>query len=371
MKVLFITDAYDCWKHGIWWHRIEIPTRALLKRGHGVKQVAMGDPFPEKLMEWPDVVVFGRTYPAQYNPVKIMREYKELGKRVIYDMDDDFWQVAKDNLSVLVSNAMKDQYEGMIRECDAVITPSKVLQKKFKKHFKMPIHICPNAVDTDVYLERPHKSKELVIGYMGAASHWKDLQIIGPVLKELSKKNKFVFKIYGITGEPLEAAIYSYRKIMQSKLVPEKDEYFRAAIDFYETLEDVPLWHVPFMPPELHPRVLSGTDMDIGLAPLEDTVFNKGKSCIKFYEYASVGTVTLASNVTPYKEEVGYLAKNTQKDWLKKLEKLIVDKDFREKLLKKQQDYVLKNRTIDTIGLDWELAIQRPSKGPKVLNQSR
>jgi glycosyltransferase involved in cell wall biosynthesis len=368
MKILFVTDTVDCWKHGIWFHRQQIPSQALSMRGHGIKQVAMGATFPAHLMEWPDVVIFGRTYPAQYEPIKIMRDYKKLGKRVIYDMDDDFWQVSKDNPSVNVSNAMKDQYEGMIREADAVITPSSVLAKKFRKYFKKPVFICPNGIDYDVYRERPHESKDLVVGYMGAASHWKDLQIIGEVVSKLAEKYSFVFKIYGLVGEPLEAAMYAYDRILHDNLMPEKNPYYKSAIDFYNTLKNIRMWHVPFMPPELHPSVLSRCDFDIGIAPLEDTTFNNGKSCIKYYEYASVGTVVVASNVLPYSEEVPYLAKNTFKDWYAKLEKLIVDEEFRLKLLKEQQTWVKENRSTDAIGLFWEKACQRPG-GLEVLNQ--
>jgi len=71
----------------------------------------------------------------------------------------------------------------------------------------------------------------------------------------------------------------------------------------------------------------------------------------------------------PYKDEVGYRAKNTFKDWYKKLEKLIVDEEFRLKLGKQQQDWVKKNRSLEAIGLPWELAVQQPG-GLKVLNQS-
>lgn len=369
MKIMFITDRPDPYIHGIWWHRIQTPAEALGRRGHTTKQVSIGSEFPEHILEWPDVVIFGRTYPNAYNPIKWMNEFKKRGKRVIYDMDDDFWQVAKDNPSTLVSNALKDQYEGMIREADAIITPSKVLAKKFKKHFKKPIHICPNGVDLDTYVPRPKEHEDLVIGYMGAASHWKDLQIIGEVVSELYKKHNFLFQIYGLVGEPLEAAMYFYNRILRDNLAPEKNAYYRSALDFYNQLKNIKMWHIPFMPPELHPTVLSRADFDIGLAPLEDTEFNRGKSCIKFYEYSAVGTVVLSSDVEPYSDEVNYRAKNTKKDWYNKLEKLIVDKEFREKIRLQQFNWVKENRSIEPMGLAWELACQLPG-GLKVLNQS-
>jgi glycosyltransferase involved in cell wall biosynthesis len=368
MKILFMLDTPMAYQSGIWFHRNETPSTALSNRGHGIKQVAIGYTVPQQLMEWPDTVIFGRTYPAAYDPIKIMREYKKLGKRVLYDMDDDFWQVAKDNPSANVSNALKDQYEGMIREADAVITPSAILAKKFKKYFNKPVFICPNGIDYTVYQERPREHQELIVGYMGAASHWKDLQLIGEVVEKLSEKYDFFFTIYGLTGEPLEAAVYSYQKILANNWQPEKNEYFKSALDFYAQLKRVKLLHIPFMPPELHPSVLSRADFDIGLAPLEDTEFNRGKSCIKYYEYASVGTVTLASDVEPYKSEATYRAKNTFKDWYNKLEKLIVDKEFRDKLLAEQQKWVKENRSVEAIGVAWELACQQPG-GLKVLNQ--
>lgn len=368
-KILFVTDTSDCWKHGIWFHRQEMPSLALSKRGHAIKQVAMGVEFPQNLLEWPDTVIFGRAYAQHFDPVKIMRQYKKLGKRVLYDMDDDFWEIAKDNPSVLVGNALKDQYEAMIREADAIITPSNVLAKKMKKHFKKEVFICPNAIDTDLYKERPHAHDDtLVIGYMGAASHWKDLHLVAEVINELSKKHDFLFTLYGLTGEPFEAAIYSYRKILSGNYAPEKNEYYKNAIELYNKFTDTRFWHIPFMPPELHPTVLSRADFDIGIAPLVDNTFNHGKSNVKFYEYAGVGTVTVASDTLPYSEEVNYRAKNTFKDWYNKLEKLIVDKEFRLKTLNQQKDWVLKNRTTDAIGIIWEKACQRPG-GIETLNQ--
>lgn len=368
MKVMFVQDTVLAFQSGIWLHRNEMPARALLKRGHGVKQVVIGESFPPELLAWPDTVIFGRTYPPHYNPVKLMREFKRAGKRVLYDMDDDFWEVAKDNPSAMVSNAFKDQYEAMIKEADAVITPSKALEKKFKKHFKKQVFICPNGVDLGLYLQRPKMNDRLTIGYMGAASHWKDLALIVDVIEALSAKHDFYFTLYGITGEPFEAAMYTYRKYLSLNLKPEQNAYFQSALDFYNKLKTTKMLHIPFMPPELHPSILSRADMDIGIAPLQNTEFNKGKSCIKYYEYVGVGTVCLASDVEPYNLECNYLAKNTFKDWYNKLEKLIVDEKFRKELQEKQYNWLIKNRTTEAIGLPWELACQQDSK-LKTLNQ--
>ena len=369
MKISFILDTSMSWQSGIWWHRNEIPMRALAKRGHGVNQLPIKSKMSDAEMDFPDTVIFGRTYPTAFNPVALMRDYKKLGKRVLYDMDDDFWQVAKDNPSVMVSNAYKDQYEGMVKEADALITPSKELAKKFKK-FKKPVFICPNGIDYGEYKERPHNNEILTIGYMGAASHWTDLMMMMDALIELYKKHNFNFNIYGMTGDAMDAAMYLYKKYYEGNYQPEKNPYFISALNFYDKLKQLSGRHIPFYPPALHPGKLSECDFDIGLAPLEDTEFNRGKSNIKFYEYAAVGTPVLSSDVKPYSEEVSYRAKNTTKDWIKKLEKLIVDKEFREKLGKEQSEWVKKNRSLEAIGLDWELACQRPG-GLKVLNQKR
>ncbi len=374
MKIAFFLDSPTPWNSGIWYHRNKTPSEALTDRGHAVRHYAIGNEITDVDLQWPDVVIFGRTYPTAFNPVEDMRKFKRAGKRVVYDIDDDFWAVAKDNPSVLVSNALKDQYEGLMLEADAITTPSKVLAKKIHKFSKKPVFICNNGINFDDYKPRPDANvSDLFIGYMGAASHWKDLGIVADVLEKLSEKHDFFFYLYGMTAEPFESAAYNVRKLYTSRLQPEKDAYLKSMIDFYDKLKKIKMIHTPFMPPEIHPGILSTRDFDIAIAPLEDTEFNRGKSCIKFYEYAATGTVTLASDVEPYASEVNYRAKNTFKDWYTKLERLIVDEEFRNKLQKEQSEWVAKNRSLKEIGLEWELALQLPSQkgAPKVLNQQK
>ena len=370
MKILWVVDSPHTWRSGIWFHRNHLPSISLKTRGHTSKFMSLGQEVPDDFIDWADVAVFGRTYAHQTEPIKAMKKFKEAGKRVVYDIDDDLWGVNPENPSVMVSSAYKDQYEGMIRESDTIITPSSVLLKKIKSFWKnKTIHICPNMVSKDYYRPRPKDHDELIIGYAGASSHWKDIQIIIEPLQNLQKKYKFFFTLQGMTSGPLEGEMYVYDQLLKRNLQPERSAYFKEALGWYNELKDLKMFHIPFYPPELYPTALSRADFDIGLAPLDDNEFNTAKSCIKFYEYAAVGTVTLASDILPYKAEVNYLAKNTKKDWEKKLERLIADPKFREKKLKQQMDWVMKNRTIEAVALSWELALQRPG-GLKVRSQN-
>jgi hypothetical protein len=416
MRIIHMLDSPSAWKSGIWYHRTHVPGNGLEARGHSTKQIAIGQEIPDEFMEYPNTVIFGRIYPEYTDPIDHMKKYKKQGTRVLYDIDDDYWAVDPTNPSRFVSNVFKDQYEGMMEECDAIITPSEILGKKIQKLKKnKKVFICHNSINFEHYKERPHerdmfeeerkkkieylneavkkleideklfpkfndlfgkvlpKDNVLRIGYMGAASHWADLEIVVGVLEKLYEKYDFHFIIQGMVGEPLEAAIYYHNRLLDSNLQPEKNDYYKSSLAFYQKLKKLDITHIPFYPPELHPSVLSRADFDIGIAPLQDTEFNRGKSNIKFYEYASVGTVTLASDVEPYRSEVNYRAKNTFQDWYDKLEKLIVDEKYRKYLLKTQQDWVKEHRSIEKVAIDWELACQKPSKegAPKVLNQDK
>lgn len=373
MKIGFFLDSPFPWNSGIWYHRNKTPSEALMTRGHYVRHFSIGVDRPnQEIMNAVDTVIFGRTYPVGFNPIEDMKAFKKAGKRVLYDIDDDFWAVSKTNPSVLVSSSLKDQYEGLIRECDAVTTPSKILAKKIQKLVKgKPVFICPNGINYEEYRPRPRISRgdDIFIGYMAASSHFEDMPVLVDAMELICEKYPNVFfYLYGMTAEPWESAVYNVKKIISAQLQPEKEQQLKAMADVYDKINKTKMIHTPFMPPEIHPMILSSRDFDIGVAPLADTEFNRGKSCIKFYEYAATGTVTLASDIEPYSSEVGYRAKNTAKDWFNKLEKLIVDVDFRNKLQEEQSKWVKENRSIEAIALSWEKACQLPG-GLPVLNQ--
>ncbi len=74
--------------------------------------------------------------------------------------------------------------------------------------------------------------------------------------------------------------------------------------------------------------------VDIGLAPLEDTPFNRGKSGIKFLEYTAIGATSVCSRVPAYVDSVGegegLLVE--PEEWEEALTRLVTDAVVRRQL---------------------------------------
>jgi len=154
------------------------------------------------MMTFPDTVVFSRTYPI--DPLVTMRKFKKMGKRVVYETDDDLWGVNPDNPSVAVSTEKRRQYEHLMGECDAITTTTEHLAKKLRK-FNKNVFVCPNAVDYSLLQVKGKDKmpKDIIrIGYTGAASHWGDLGLITEVLLEIQKKHNVEFVLQGMCGQP-------------------------------------------------------------------------------------------------------------------------------------------------------------------------
>lgn len=72
---------------------------------------------------------------------------------------------------------------------------------------------------------------------------------------------------------------------------------------------------------------------DIGIAPLDNNIFNCCKSNLKMLEFCSLGIPGVYSNVSPYKK--AQLKTNKPEEFISNIEKLANDLDFREKVYNK------------------------------------
>ena len=109
----------------------------------------------------------------------------------------------------------------------------------------------------------------------------------------------------------------------------------------------------PFMPWTELPKIISS--IDINIAPLENTIFNEAKTENKWTEASLCKVVTVASNIGAFKTcikdgEDGLLC-DTIEDWYNKLNKVIVDKEYRNKIANAAFNNVIKNKVTTYTGI--------------------
>lgn len=210
----------------------------------------------------------------------------------------------------------RDMLRAAFGRSDLVTCTTEELKEVFVKINPNTV-VLPNSIDLDCYPEANLVKKNVRIGWQGGVSHYRDLQFILPVLERLHKKHPDVEFVY--FGDTIR---------------------FESFLNHYPFLER----HC-FVNHETYPYKLKLLNLDIGLCPLIDNVFNRRKSAIKWMEYSAVGAATVASDIPPYSKAItnfkdGVLVPNDEKLWEEALLGLISD---RKKILE------LSNAAIQTV----------------------
>jgi glycosyltransferase involved in cell wall biosynthesis len=328
-----------------YFYRNKIVGKALSKRGHNVFYATQGS---ELDLTKYDIIVFNRFYEGSL--INELVALKKMGKIIVYEVDDNYFAMdSRLPLWKIEKYAKPSAYELMVNS-DAITTSTQYLKNSLRKQTHTPIFVIPNAIDLSDYQQRENKNKQIKIGWQGSNVHISDLLSVIKPIKKLQKKHKFKFIIFGLDDNKIE----DFYKFAKKRKTGEK--WSRDLIKLYEELKTMDFEHIPFTSTVEEYRIkLSMLDLDIGICPLLDTDFNRSKSCLKYYEYAAVGTPALASDVIPYNTEMYKkdLARG-EKEWELKLEKLITDDEYRNQRSRIQMDWLRGHRNINDIVLWWE-----------------
>jgi glycosyltransferase involved in cell wall biosynthesis len=338
LKICLLTETQSgCYK----W-RGAIPAKYLTQRGHQVQILS-----DQTEYEAPDVVVLYRAHYPQ--AVKIVEWCKKNRIRVVFDTDDALDLVPPENLNYKAVQTRLPLYEFLLQAADAVTTTTGTLASHLRK-WNPNVTVIPNSVDPDEWTIEP-RSGETRIGWTGSPTHFLDLAVALDAVREVQKKNPFTFVLQGIcqesTLEELMAVLEARwgQALFQTPLG-------RSIKLFMNKLAGIRYEFHPNVPVDEHSQKVCDLKLDIGIAPLLDDRFNRHKSCIKYYEYAMSGAVSLASHVLPYSAEVPITAKNNRESWKRRLEELL--QADRTKLVREQRDWVLANRNIEKNIELWE-----------------
>jgi len=238
-----------------------------------------------------DMVILSRVSFVNVDKVRrAIAQFHAVGTRIILDYDDNFldipdWNPAK--LSVEAQDSIRD----LLGLVDGVTVSSDTLKRYYAPYAKR-IEVIPNYVETQAWPDTRKDNAKIRIGLLGSRSHVEDWKLVENPLRRIMERY----------GDQVILCV--------SDPVP-------------EYLHDLPLEIQPWVSIDRYPMLLN--QIDIGLCPLQDDVFNRCKTGIKALEYGMAGAAIVASP-TQYREIVagrGTIARN-EEEWYAGIEKYIV-----------------------------------------------
>jgi glycosyltransferase involved in cell wall biosynthesis len=255
---------------------------------------------------------------GRYDLVVIYREAMPVGPPIVeamlaaakvplvYDFDDAVFLSNTSDANRWIA-ALKNPHKtgAIIRKCDQVIAGNEFLAA-YARRFNPSVHVIPTSIDVDLFVprsdSRPAPSNAaMTVGWIGTPTTASFLTPLAPVLRALAAEQAFEFHIAGST----------------------------TALAF----DGVPTRNLQW---SLDGEVELFNQCDIGVYPLPDDDWARGKCGFKAIQFMSCGVPVVASAVGVNREIVqdgvnGFLA-STPDEWRHKLSALMGDANLRRRM---------------------------------------
>lgn len=241
---------------------------------------------------------------------------KILRRKFIYDFDDAIW-LPNYSASNAKFHRLKayGKVKNIIRWADEVVVGNNFLAD-YAKQFNDNVQIIPTTIDlVNVHNKVSSQSEDCIrIGWTGSHTTMEYLPLLLPALKALEKKYPIKFRV--ISNHP-----------------PELD---------LDCLEYVP-WNK-------ETEIADLAAIQIGVMPLKDSVWAKGKCGFKGLQYMALQIPAVMSNVGVNSQIIqnginGFLV-DEPNDWIITLENLIQSQELREKIGKSGYQTVQDNYSV-------------------------
>lgn len=243
---------------------------------------------------------------------------KLLRKKIIYDFDDALWQPASSENNIAVKFIKCFWKIRFICKWAHKVSVGNNYLLDFAKQYNNNVVLNPTCVDTD----NTHNTlinqatEEVNIGWTGSFTNLIYLDDIILVLQKLEIKYSFSFTV-----------------------IADKDP-------------KLPLRGYKFIPWKKETEIRELMECNIGIMPLNDTVFAKGKCGFKLIQFLSLGIPCIASpigeNINIIDEGLNGFLCSTNEEWYNAFEKLICDTELRKKMGKLGRNKIESNYSLNS-----------------------
>jgi glycosyltransferase involved in cell wall biosynthesis len=248
-----------------------------------------------------------------------------LNRRLIYEFDDAMHlrpPFASDGYRWVDLNAPAE----ILRKSRAAVVGSPWLVEFASRHCDC-VRVIPTCLDTDALPVRLSENHPLVVGWIGTRGGFLYLNELAPVIAELQREHGFVFRV--VSNGTFDA----------DGLV----------------VENIP-WS------ESRERELLQS-FDIGIMPLAQAPFERGKAGFKLLQYLTVGSAAIASPVGVNidicgEDEERALMATSPADWRRQIGRLLTDEPLRRRLAGAGPSFVKEHFDIRVAVDRWEALLR-------------
>lgn len=232
-----------------------------------------------------------------------------LGKKVVYDFDDAIWLPNNSEANAgLVGRWKMHGKVNRIMRWSRVVTVGNEFLADHARRFAGDVRVVPTTIDTDYHVPahgQVEAARVITLGWTGSHSTLKQLTPLFPILEELHEKHPFRLLI--VADSPPD-------------LMPEFAE---------------------FRPWSRSTEIRDLREMDIGLMPLYDTPWERGKCGFKALQYMAMEIPAVVSAVGVNADIVRHGIDGFAVDampaaegerWTAALTKLLVNPELRRKM---------------------------------------
>ncbi len=247
---------------------------------------------------------------------------KQIAKRnsnIIFDFDDSIWLNDTSHGNADLKWLKSSNKTAKIISMSKIIFAGNSYLADYALKFNQNVKIIPTTIDTEYHSNNTiHKTKKAIcIGWTGTST----------------------------TLKHFETAITALNKIKQKY----KDKiYFKVIVNFSYELESLSLKATQW---NKNTEIADLCEFDIGIMPLPNDEWSKGKCGFKGLQYMALEIPTIMSPVGVNAEIIndgtnGFLA-STSEEWIEKLSILIESPELRNKLGKAGRKTVLEHFSVD------------------------